>query len=114
MASLPLVSDRVTHSSIGNSKLGLTESGLVLTPGDGAQAVGGNDGYLSTSDVAELILDADWVILSACNTASGTSDDPEALADFSLASITRRSLSHSTTLLHTIRRRGHAYFLDLS
>lgn len=29
-----------------------------------------DDGYLAASEVAQLDLDADWVILSACNTAS--------------------------------------------
>jgi hypothetical protein len=33
-----------------------------------------DDGYLSPSEVAILELDADWVILSACNTAAGGSD----------------------------------------
>jgi len=31
----------------------------------------GNDGYLSASEIAGLKLDADWGILSACNTAAG-------------------------------------------
>jgi CHAT domain-containing protein len=41
------------------------EPGLALTPGDGP----GEDGYLDASEVAQLRLDADWVLLSACNTA---------------------------------------------
>ncbi len=32
---------------------------------------GGDDGLLTASEVAGLRLDADWVILSACNSASG-------------------------------------------
>jgi CHAT domain-containing protein/tetratricopeptide (TPR) repeat protein len=47
----------------------LAEPGLVLTPP--AQASEADDGFLSASEVATLKLDADWVILSACNTASG-------------------------------------------
>jgi hypothetical protein len=38
-----------------------------------------NDGYLSGSEIATLKLDADWVILSACNTAAGGAQGAEAL-----------------------------------
>lgn len=48
---------------------GSTELGLLLTrPAQGSET---DDGYLSTSEIARLKLDADWVILSACNTAAG-------------------------------------------
>jgi CHAT domain-containing protein len=36
-----------------------------------ATATEQDDGYLSGSEIAGLKLDADWVILSACNTAGG-------------------------------------------
>lgn len=49
--------------------LGIGESGLVLTPP--RQARDGDDGFLAASEVTTLRLDADWVILSACNTATG-------------------------------------------
>ncbi len=48
---------------------GLAEPGLVLTPP--AQSSETDDGLLSASEVTTLRLDADWVILSACNTAAG-------------------------------------------
>jgi CHAT domain-containing protein len=48
---------------------GLGEPGLVLTPP--VEASERDDGYLSASDVTSLRLAADWVILSACNTATG-------------------------------------------
>ena len=38
-----------------------------------------NDGYLSASEIANLNLDAEWVILSACNTAAGDAKDTEPL-----------------------------------
>jgi CHAT domain-containing protein/tetratricopeptide (TPR) repeat protein len=47
--------------------LGLTESALVLTPPH--QATAENDGLLTASQIATMHLDADWVVLSACNTA---------------------------------------------
>jgi CHAT domain-containing protein len=45
-----------------------TEPSLLLTPPDFASVE--DDGLLTASEVAELSLDADAVILSACNTAS--------------------------------------------
>jgi CHAT domain-containing protein len=39
-----------------------------------------DDGYLSASEIGALQLDADLVILSACNTAAGGVGDSEALA----------------------------------
>lgn len=45
------------------------EPGLVFTPP--ATATPRDDGYLTASEAATLHLDADWVILSACNTAAG-------------------------------------------
>ena len=46
-----------------------------------------DDGYLSASEVAALKLDADWVILSACNTAAGGIDGAEALSGLGRAFI---------------------------
>ena len=40
-------------------------------PDAAAEQTETDDGYLSASEVAALKLDADWVILSACNTAAG-------------------------------------------
>lgn len=57
-----------THGIMAGEVGGAREAGLVLTPPKAAQA--DDDGYLATSDVAGLSLNADWVILSACNTAS--------------------------------------------
>ena len=44
-----------------------------------------DDGYLSASEVATLKLDADWVILSACNTAAGGAEGAEALSGLARA-----------------------------
>lgn len=48
---------------------GLQESALVLTPP--AVATRADDGLLTASEVLGLRMRADWVILSACNTAAG-------------------------------------------
>lgn len=58
-----------THG-IAPGELGIGEAGLVLTPPDGAgDAI--DDGLLTASEIALLDLNAEWVILSACRTASG-------------------------------------------
>jgi CHAT domain-containing protein len=56
-----------THGTLGGEIDGLGEAGLLLTPPE--TETGDDDGYLSASEVADLKLDADWVVLSACNTA---------------------------------------------
>jgi CHAT domain-containing protein len=52
------------------------EPGLILSPPK--IATEDDDGYLSGSEIASLKLDADWVILSACNTAGGAGPQGEA------------------------------------
>jgi CHAT domain-containing protein len=59
------------------------EPALILTPP--AQATEDDDGLLTASEIAQLKLDADWVVLSACNTAAGESDKPGAEALSGLA-----------------------------
>jgi CHAT domain-containing protein len=58
-----------THGTLAGQLTGTSEPGLILTPPDTATEV--DDGYLSAGEIAGLKLDADWVILSACNTAGG-------------------------------------------
>ena len=58
-----------THGLVGGEVAGLAEPALVMStplPGDT-----GDDGLLTASEIARLHLDADWVILTACNTAAG-------------------------------------------
>jgi CHAT domain-containing protein len=63
-----------THGLMSGELTGLAEPALVLTPPQ--EASGTNDGLLTASKVATLKLNADWVVLSACNTAAsdGTPD----------------------------------------
>ena len=49
-----------------------SEPALILTPPD--KASDEDDGLLTATEVTQLKLDADWVVLSACNTASAASD----------------------------------------
>jgi tetratricopeptide (TPR) repeat protein/CHAT domain-containing protein len=58
-----------THGLVSGELEGLAEPALVLTPPDVATPE--NDGLLTASKIATLKLDADWVVLSACNTAAG-------------------------------------------
>jgi len=44
-----------------------------------------DDGLLSASEVAQLKLNADWVVLSACNTAAGDKPGAEALSGLARA-----------------------------
>ena len=63
-----------THGLMSGDLQGLAEPALVLTPPP--RATPENDGLLTASKIATLNLDADWVVLSACNTAAsdGTPD----------------------------------------
>jgi CHAT domain-containing protein len=72
-----------THGAIAGELAGTTEPGLILTPPE--KATTGDDGYLSASEIAALKLDADWVILSACNTAAGETSGAEALSGLARA-----------------------------
>ena len=58
-----------THGLLSGDLPGLAEPALVLTPPDIPTPE--DDGLLTASEVAALKLSADWVILSACNTAGG-------------------------------------------
>ena len=57
-----------THGLVSGELKGLAEPALVLTPPETGTA--DDDGLLTASEIATLELDADWVILSACNTAA--------------------------------------------
>lgn len=58
-----------THGLVTGDISGLAEPALALTPP--RRATPFDDGLLTASEASQLELDADWVILSACNTAAG-------------------------------------------
>jgi CHAT domain-containing protein len=72
-----------THGAVAGQVSRASEPGLLLTPPEEASQT--DDGYLSASEIAALRLDADWVILSACNTAAGEATGAEALSGLARA-----------------------------
>ena len=56
------------------------EPALVLTPPEAGKAREEDNGLLTASEVAQLNLNADWVVMSACHTAAGSSEGAEALS----------------------------------
>lgn len=80
-----------THAILPQQIEGLEEPGLVFTPPRLQMPPAApsllDDGYLTASEAAALRLDADWVILSACNTAQGGKAGDEALSGLARAFI---------------------------
>jgi CHAT domain-containing protein len=72
-----------THGLIAGELSGLNEPALVLTPPEVPTEA--DDGLLTASEIAALALDADWVVLSACNTAAGAGEGAEALSGLARA-----------------------------
>jgi CHAT domain-containing protein len=82
---LPLADYRVvyfaTHGLVAGDVEGLGEPSLAL-PNEPSEL---DDGVLTASEVAQLKLNADWVVLSACNTAAGGQPGAEALSGLARA-----------------------------
>ena len=72
-----------THGLISGDIKHLAEPALVLTPPD--KATEADDGLLTASEIAQLKLNAEWVILSACNTAHAESAGAEGLSGLAKA-----------------------------
>jgi CHAT domain-containing protein len=72
-----------THGLVAGDVKGLGEPSLALTlPAQPSEL---DDGLLTASEVAQLKLNADWVVLSACNTAAGDKPGAEALSGLARA-----------------------------
>ena len=72
-----------THALVAGDVKGLGEPSLALTIPK--QATDLDDGLLTASEVAQLKLNADWVVLSACNTIAGDKPGAEALSGLARA-----------------------------
>lgn len=72
-----------THGALAGQVRGSIEPGLILSPPMAATQA--DDGYLSSSEISGLKLDAEWVILSACNTAGGQAANSEAFSGLARA-----------------------------
>jgi CHAT domain-containing protein/tetratricopeptide (TPR) repeat protein len=76
-----------THGLVaGETELfakGQAEPSLLFTPPASPSET--DDGLLTASEIAQLRLDADWVVMSACNTAAGGAHSSEALSGLARA-----------------------------
>jgi CHAT domain-containing protein len=84
---LPLADYRVvyfaTHGLVAGDVEGVAEPALALTVP--ATPTTEDDGLLTASEAAQLSLNADWVVLSACNTVAGEKPGAEALSGLARA-----------------------------
>jgi CHAT domain-containing protein len=82
-AGRPAVIHFATHGLVSGDLYGVSEPALLLTPPDNATPE--DDGLLTASEVSQTKLDANWVVLSACNTGAGGSQGAEALSGLAKA-----------------------------
>ncbi|HEY2246776.1 MAG TPA: CHAT domain-containing tetratricopeptide repeat protein [Bradyrhizobium sp.] len=72
-----------THGLVAGDVRGVGEPSLALSiPANPTEI---DDGLLTSSEVAQLKLNADWVVLSACNTVAGDKPGAEALSGLARA-----------------------------
>lgn len=72
-----------THGLVADDIKGLNEPALVLTPPDDPND--DDDGLLTASEVSQLSMNADWVVLAACNTAAESKPGARALSGLAKA-----------------------------
>ena len=90
-----------THGLVSGDLNGLTQPALALS--SPAVVGGADDGLLTMGEILGLKLDADWVVLSACNTASGDGAGAEAVSGLGRAFFYAgaRALLVSNWLVHS-------------
>jgi CHAT domain-containing protein len=72
-----------THGLVAGDVNGVAEPSLALSlPASPTER---DDGLLTASEIAQLSLNADWVVLSACNTVAGDKPGAEALSGLARA-----------------------------
>ena len=98
-----------THGLVSGQMEGVTEPALVLSPP--TPGATGEDGLLTASEVAAMRIGADWVILSACNTAAG--DSAQAPAYSGLAQAFRYAGAGSLLVSHWPVRDDASAFVTL-
>ncbi len=101
-----------THGLVAGDVKGFAEPSLALsTPKQPSEF---DDGLLTSSEVAQLKLNADWVVLSACNTIAGDKPGAEALSglarSFFYAGARALLVSHWAVDLHAATRLAIATF----
>ena len=78
-----------THGALTGQIKGTVEPGLILTPPktdtSDPKTLDRDDGFLTASEIAGLKLNANWVILSACNTAGASGETAEPLSGLARA-----------------------------
>jgi CHAT domain-containing protein len=79
-----------THGLVPGDLDGLTQPALALSAPDVAGVAG--DGLLTMEEILGLKLDADWVVLSACNTGASAGAGAEAASGLGLYAGTRAVL----------------------
>jgi CHAT domain-containing protein len=69
-----------THGLVPGDLDGLTKPALALSQPTPQEAALGDDGLLTSDEILGLRLNADWAVLSACNTAAGDGAGAEAIS----------------------------------
>ena len=81
-----------THGLVSGDLKGLAEPALVLTPPLEASEI--DDGLLTASEIAQFKLNADWIVLSACNTAAAGTEGSGLVRAFFYAGARALLVSH--------------------
>jgi CHAT domain-containing protein len=69
---------KLSHSRVDEATL------VLSAPAEGTADLE-NDGLLTASEISKLPIDAEWVVLSACNSASGERSNDDALSGLAQA-----------------------------